>query len=131
VKLWGSIRKVLLNVASDFVEVNEDLERVTVATAGGADLYPRGYSVPEAEVTIRARAAQKDGRIFLFGLGGAESEEESIEVTVKATVRTTPLNTEELTMIATTKEKEIEAKLAERNIKRASDGSWTLEETHG
>ena len=120
-KLWGSVRKVLLDLASDFVEVNEDLEKVSIAKtkksiARGGDLYSRGYYIPEAEITLRCKATRVEGKVKLFGLGGVESDQDSIEITIRAPFITRPLNRDELDRIARMEESKIDAELRERGI---------------
>lgn len=120
-KIWGSIRKVLLDLASDFVEVNEDLEAVTIAKAKaalarGGDLYPRGYHVPEAELTLKCLATRREGKVKLLGFGGSESEEGAMEVTIRAPFVTRPLNHDEIQKIADMEEKRINAELEARGI---------------
>lgn len=120
-KIWGGIRKVLLDLASDFVEVNEDLEAVTIAKAKaalgkGGDLYPRGYHVPEVELNIRCLATRKDGKVKLLGFGGAESQENTIEVQIRAPFATRPLNQDEIARIADMEEARISKELEDRGI---------------
>lgn len=132
-KFWGTIRKVLLDLASDFVEVNEDLEKVTAAKVkeammSGGDVFPRGYHIPEIELTINCKATKVDGKVKLLGLGGVENEENVINVTIRAPLSTRPLNKDELEAIAAREEKKIKDALENRGITMARGAAAILEE---
>lgn len=118
---WGSIRKVILDFASDFVEVNEDLELVSQAKTKkalkrGGDLFPRGYYVPDAEITLKCKAARIEGKVKLFGLGGVEGDHNSMEVTIRIPFATKPLNERELEKIIQIEEDKISAELKKRGV---------------
>jgi len=118
--IWGSIRKVLLDLASGFVEVNEDLESVTVSKAkesmkNGGDLWPRGYHYPEAEITFTCRATQVNGKVKLLS-GSSATDTTSIEVTIRAPIVTRPLNMDDIDRISRKSEADIKAELKARGI---------------
>lgn len=130
-KFFGSVRKVILDIAADFVEANADLEAVSFADAKRAtkvgDFTPLQFICPQMDLTLRCKATVTEGKVKLFGLT-VEGVEDSMEIEIKAPIIARPLNTDQLELIAASTEELIVKKLRERGIEGVS-GDYFIPDT--
>jgi len=125
-KYLGSMREVISTIAGDVVQVNEDLEVISLARAvlhRGADLIPRIYAIPDANVKITCKASISEGKVKLFGFGGSDKQEDMVEITLDLPLHVIPPSVEQLDAISKMTEEEINRRLAERGLRGKSTGS--------
>jgi len=125
-KYLGTLREMISSIAGDIVQVNEDLEVISLSRAvkaGKFDLIPRIYAIPEAELKVTCKATLKAGKVKMFGLGGSSDQEEMIEITVNIPLRVIPPTADQVQIIVDTTEEDVRRKLAERQLRGELNGS--------
>ena len=129
-RYWGTIRKVLTSLSNQFISTNEDMEvlsqeRARLGVLRG-DFYPRGYTFPEMEVTIRCKATMKEGKVRLFGKNEEETDE--VDITIRAPFVATPLTQHQLEVIIAMNEQEARDKLKKRGITKVGSEFFVPDE---
>ena len=125
-KYLGTLRTVLSSISGDLVQVNEDLEAISLARAvqaRGTDLIPRVYAIPSAGIKIHCKASMTEGKVKMFGLGGSSGEEQMVDITIDMPITCIPPTADQIQLIQRTTEEQIRAKLAERGLRGKATGS--------
>jgi len=125
-KYLGEFRNVMTYLMQEIFKTNEDAEVLSLARAvlhKNADLIPRIYAIPDASIQLKCKASIMEGKVKLFGLGGADMSEEMMEVTINVPIHVVPPTSDQQKIIAEMTEEEVRKRLIERGLKDPGTGS--------
>ena len=101
-KKIGRLDKIITSTGLAWVKANEKMEVISLwaavraREAGVPDLIPRIYAYPEGGIKVTARATLREGHVELWGLGGTEVQEHTVEVELSWPLMAVPPTPEQL-----------------------------------